>query len=194
MADLASFSAMSDERVRVLVISGAMGAGKSTVMEAVGDLLIERDVPSSMIDLDFLGQVWPPPPDDPVLNGLIVENIAAIWPLFRKRGVRVFVMARLIRSAAIWESYKRSIPEADWTLVRVTAPREVIEGRLAKRHELDISPRVFERHRQWSVEVTKDLDKRQIEDFTVVNEGPLRAVAERISDRWLGSVPDLDDQ
>lgn len=163
-----------------------MGAGKSTVMEAVGDLLVERDMPSSMIDLDFLGQVYPPPPDDPVLNGLIVEGLATLWPSFRRRGVDLLVAARLIRSADIWESYKRSIPEAEWTLVRVTAPRDVIEARLVKRHELDISPRVFERHRRWSIEVTKDLDQRRIEDFTVVNEGPLRAVAEQILEKWLG--------
>ena len=177
---------MNDERTRVLVISGAMGAGKSTVMEAVGDLLAEREIPSSMIDLDYLGQVYPPPPDDPVLNGLIVEGLAALWPSFERRGVRLLVAARLIRSAEIWESYQTSIPGADWTLVRVTAPSEVIEARLRKRHELDISPRVYERHRQWSVEVTKDLDERNVEDFTVVNEGPLRAVAEQILERWLG--------
>ena len=174
-----------NERKRVLVISGAMGAGKSTVMEAVGDLLVERDVPSSMIDLDFLGQVYPPPPDDPVLNGLIVESLAALWPGFSRRGVRLLVAARLIRSAAIWESYRSSIPGAEWTLMRVTAPREVIEARLRKRHELDISPRVLERHSRWSIEVTQDLDEREIEDFTVVNEGPLRTIAEEILERWL---------
>jgi hypothetical protein len=173
-----------NDRELVLVISGAMGAGKSTVMEAVGDLLVERGIPSSMIDLDFLGQVYPPPPDDPVLNGLIVEGLAALWPSFRRREVRLLVAARLIRSAEIWENYKRSIPEADWTLVRVTAPREVIEARLVKRHELDISPRVFERHRQWSLEVTRDLDERNFEDFTVLNEGPLRPIAEQILDKW----------
>ena len=60
------------------------------------------------------------------------------------------------------------------------------QARLRKRHELDISPRVYERHSQWSIEVTKDLDERNIEDFTVINEGPLRAVAEQILERWFG--------
>ena len=42
--------------VPVLVLTGTVGAGKSTVAAAINDVLAERHIPNAAVDLDAL--VW----------------------------------------------------------------------------------------------------------------------------------------
>ena len=45
----------------MLIISGAMGAGRTTILSEVSDLLVEADVPHVVIDLDWLsGRIMHP--------------------------------------------------------------------------------------------------------------------------------------
>jgi len=167
-------------------VSGVMGAGKTSVAEAVGDLLAERDVPSAMIDLDWLGQVHPASSSDPFAHDLIADNLAAVWPQFSARGVECLVLARLVTSASQWARYRSAVPGGTFTLVRLTAPVALISSRLVARHALDVSPDILERHQSRVAEVTATLDALCLEDFVVPNDGqPLRAVAEEILTRWL---------
>ncbi len=170
---------------RVLVISGVMGVGKTSVAEAVGDLLAERDVPSAMIDLDWLGQVHPASDRDPHSHALIADNLAAVWPQYAARRVRLLVLARLVTSVAQWSRYRAAVPDGSFTLMRLVAPLDVIEARLLARHALDVSPEILDRHLSRVAEVTATLDELALEDFVVVNDsGPLRDVAEQLLRRW----------
>jgi Ni2+-binding GTPase involved in maturation of urease and hydrogenase len=73
-----------DESVDVLVISGSMGAGKTTVLGQAHDLLIEAGVEHGAIDLDCLTQMYPPQLNH--RNELMFQSLAAVWPVYRKRG------------------------------------------------------------------------------------------------------------
>ena|GEM_PF-5498763 len=73
-----------DESVDVLVISGSMGAGKATVLGQAHDLLIEAGVEHGAIDLDCLTQMYPPQLNHG--NELMFQSLAAVWPIYRKRG------------------------------------------------------------------------------------------------------------
>ncbi|HVE62411.1 MAG TPA: hypothetical protein VNB94_01225 [Mycobacteriales bacterium] len=171
----------------VLVVSGVMGVGKTSVTEAVGDLLAERDLPSAMIDLDWLGQLHPMPPDDPFAHGVIADNLAAVWPSFAARGVKYLALARLVTAETQWSRYRAAIPDGDFTLVRLVAPIPAVEARLDVRHALDVSASILDYHRSRVADVTATLDALALEDFTVVNEDrPLRDVAEEVLGRWLG--------
>nr|WP_220093533.1 zeta toxin family protein [Flexivirga caeni] len=46
---------------RTLLITGTVGAGKTTTAYAVGDLLRARELPHAVIDLDELHRLWPAP-------------------------------------------------------------------------------------------------------------------------------------
>ena len=46
--------------VPVLIISGSMGTGKTTVLGELHDLLIEQRIPHAALDLDALTLAWPP--------------------------------------------------------------------------------------------------------------------------------------
>lgn len=41
--------------IQILIITGSMGAGKTTLMAEASDVLIERDIVHAAIDLDALG-------------------------------------------------------------------------------------------------------------------------------------------
>ena len=47
----------------MLIISGAMGAGRTTILSEVSDLLVEADVPHVVIDLDWLSIMHPAQPN-----------------------------------------------------------------------------------------------------------------------------------
>ena len=49
--------------VPLLLISGSMGTGKTTVLSAVSDLLEEADLAHAAIDLDWLSQMHPSKPE-----------------------------------------------------------------------------------------------------------------------------------
>ena len=55
----------SDVRVPVLVLSGPVGVGKTTVAHEMFDQLSGRDVAHAVVDLDALGICWPYGEGDP---------------------------------------------------------------------------------------------------------------------------------
>ena len=50
--------------VPVLVITGPVGVGKSTIAAQAAWLLRQADVPHALVDLDRIEQSWPVPADD----------------------------------------------------------------------------------------------------------------------------------
>ena len=63
---------------RALLISGTVGAGKTTVADAVGDLLSARPIPNAVLDLDWLSRSWPCPPGDPFNVSMRLRNVRVV--------------------------------------------------------------------------------------------------------------------
>jgi N-acetyltransferase len=64
--------------VPVLIISGSMGAGKSTVLGEIHDLLVEREIPHAAIDFDALSLSWPVIRNAPFNSWIGFENLRAV--------------------------------------------------------------------------------------------------------------------
>jgi len=116
----------SDEAV---LITGAYGAGKSTVAKEIAYLLEQRRQPYALLDLDFLG--WGVNyVDDEAPYRLMLRNLAAVIPHYREAGISVFVMAYFVTG----DDELRSIREAAGVplrVVRLSVPLPDIERRLA---------------------------------------------------------------
>ena len=69
---------MTSTGLPVLLISGPVGAGKTTVAAEIGTLLREANLSHAIVDLAVIGWCWPPPAEDPWNDRLIHRNIAAM--------------------------------------------------------------------------------------------------------------------
>ncbi len=50
--------------VPVLMLTGPVGVGKSTVLAEIAWLLTQANVPYAAVDLAVIGRAWPAPEDD----------------------------------------------------------------------------------------------------------------------------------
>ena len=155
---------------RVLVVSGTMGAGKSAVASAVGDLLGARGARYGWIDGDALCQAAPAEPGDPYNQALLFDALTGAAPAYRKRGLGIIVLARVVEDAddrgRYAVAFRSDGGQAEVTIARVTAQEEVRLARIEAR-EPEGPWREFGRAR--TVELEASLGALGLEDLAVEN-------------------------
>jgi GNAT superfamily N-acetyltransferase/dephospho-CoA kinase len=167
-----------DAVTHLLAINGTVGAGKTSVAEAVVDALRERGIPYGWVDVDALRRVYPTEPDDPFAQAVVLDHLAAMAGVFRRRGYRHLILAEVIERRADRELYERAFDGADLTVVRLTASEATRLARIGAREHDD-------RWRAWhlarSVELEAILDAAGVDDAVVENDGrPLAEVAAEV--------------
>jgi len=168
---------------QVLLITGTMGAGKTTLMGEASDLLAERDVAHAAIDLDALGiGMVPAPPTtgpirsdglSPAIEQLQYRNLADVWRNFQRAGI-----IRLLLAAAIEQRELPMIQDALGSLAivvcRVRAPLATMQERVRWREPGMFQKTFVER----VAELDALLDAANLEEFTVTNhDRPVSDVA-----------------
>jgi adenylate kinase family enzyme len=120
-----------------VLINGSVGTGKTTTAEELGAELEQRDIPGAVIDVDWLCQSWPAPPDDPFQTTLALANTQAVASNFRRAGARVLVVATVIETLDALRRTATALGSKSLLHVRLTATHEVVVSRLVKRHDND---------------------------------------------------------
>ena len=118
---------------RALLITGAVGVGKTTVTDAVGEELAAQGVAGAAIDLDWLRRSWPAPDDDPFQSRLELENLRLVAGTYRAAGALVLVAAGVLEAREDRPAYEVACG-CPLTVVRLTAPRDLVRERLHRRH------------------------------------------------------------
>jgi predicted kinase len=134
--------------IPVIVVTGPVGAGKSTVAEAMSSLLEERGIVHATIDQDFLRVVRPTPPGDPFGAELGYRNLATIWPNLLEAGIRCATIADVVENRAqSLAAYAQAMPGASITIVRLEVPMDLIQERLAIRERTphDVAEEILRR-------------------------------------------------
>ncbi len=159
------------ETIPLLIISGSVGSGKSTVLWEASDLLKESKIHHAALDLDALAQMYPPQGQHGV--DLSFQNLAAVWPIYRTAGAERLLIARVVETRSELSRYAEAIPGAEITVCRLTAPVEQMQERLRVRE-----PGM---NQAWSLarapELADILEKAEIEDLSIEN-GDDRSVTE----------------
>ena len=163
---------------RALLLNGTVGAGKTSVAAAVGDLLREREVPHAVIDLDALRQAWPAPPGDRFNTTMLLANLRAVSANVRAAGARSLVLAGVVETAADRAALTRAVG-VPLTVVRLTADLGLVRARLRARHHAD--PDGLRWHLDRSGELADLLAAAGVEDHVVDTTGAsVPAVAARV--------------
>lgn len=126
-------TALADRRWDVLVLTGGLGAGKTTVAVEVGALLEERGTPCSVIDLDQLCWTSPDPASGLGVADVLHASLAAVLPVHARAGVRRLVLPRLLLGEVDLEGLRDALGDADVLVVELVADPEVRAERLRSR-------------------------------------------------------------
>ena len=157
---------MEQEPSGILLITGTLGTGKTTVAANIGELLADLTLPNAVIDLDWLG--WVNAGDDFLAyDQLIAQNIISIWPNYRAVGVRYLVLARALLGRELVDFLLNKFPNTPITIIRLTASKDTIKKRLSQRD----SGETLREHLEEMDEMNKVMDELHLEHFSVVNEG-----------------------
>ncbi|ROQ63653.1 AAA domain-containing protein [Streptomyces sp. 840.1] len=164
-----------------LLMNGTVGVGKTTVAEAVGDLLADAGVPHAVLDLDSLRQSWPAPPGDRFNFGVLLRNVRSIAANYLDAGAVRLVLAGVIEQP----DERRRLADAvgaGLTVCRLRAEPAVLRERLTRRHEGE--PEALRWHLDRSGELDAILDRSTVDDFVVdTTTGPLTGIAASVVER-----------
>jgi energy-coupling factor transporter ATP-binding protein EcfA2 len=159
----------------VIVITGPVGAGKSTSMQALAELLAQRGEKVAAVDLDSLRTMWPESPDDPFNARLGLTNLSAIWPHFAERGARWLLLTDAVEQPKQRKVYEEAIPGAATIIVRLNVPLDRVHQRLRRRE----TGGSLEWHLHRSRELQQMMTERGVGDITVTvdDHGPEQVAA-----------------
>ena len=149
--------------VPLLIISGSMGSGKTTVLGEASDLLAEAGIAHAAIDLDWLGNMHPPQGEHG--DRLMFANLAAVWPIYAAAGAGRLLVARVVDGRSELERYREAIPEAAPVVCLLTAPTDVMQERVRAREPGMLQQQYLAR----SAELADILANAGAEDYAVDN-------------------------
>lgn len=168
-------------RPRVLLISGSMGAGKTTVLGEASDVLLRHGLVHAAIDLDAIAFHALPDASADALHRIAIRTI------FRNaidQGVTHFLIAVAIENHTALLDLHSTFEGADFVVCRLAASVETMQARLRRREPGMRQQEFVDRSRQ----LQTVLDAAGVEDFVVSNDGrSITEVAEEMLSRanWL---------
>jgi hypothetical protein len=147
----------------LLVITGTMGSGKTTVLAEASDILKSLKIPHAAIDLDALGVAYMP---ERQLENEMYENLSSISNNCGRLGVTRLLVARAIESRAELNRCCRAVGATETMVCRLVASDQTTERRVAERERGMLRQQLIER----VTKLNTILDAAGIEDFRITNE------------------------
>ena len=171
--------------VPVLVVTGPVGVGKTTVAAALSELLQRTRIPHAVIDMDALRWCSPSPAHDPFHTALGLQNLAAVWPNYRAAGAERLILVDIVESREEVGRYEEAVPGTGIVVVRLRALVPTIWHRLEGREVGE----GLAWHRRRAVELVTQMEDAQVEDLLVDTDG--RTVADIVQEilfrtNWTG--------
>ena len=155
------------DHIPVMLITGPIGVGKTTVAAEVSELLDKAGVAHALVDIDTLRWCYPRPPHDPFRLELAMKNLAAIWNNFQEVGATRLVLATVLESRDDLEWYRGAIPGADILVIRLHASLHTLRSRVEQR-EVGSG---LDRHLRRAAELTTLMERNKVENILVNTEG-----------------------
>ncbi len=124
---------MSGNNIPVLIISGPVGVGKTTVGEELSEQLEAQQTPHTFIDFDQLRYNYPRPEDDPWGLELGLKNLTDVWANCAARGSLNLVISTVVEDWDFVERIASAIPDSQVKTVQLCARVATLQNRVRKR-------------------------------------------------------------
>jgi len=150
--------------VRLLIITGSMGAGKSAVLAEASDILSLRHIVHAAIDVDslFLGYVQSGANND----DLLYSNLRSVCDNYSAAGMRRFLLARALETRSQLDFCRQITLATDTAVCRLTAGIGTMQRRIKKRESGILQRQLVAR----IDELSSILDRAHLDDFKVTNQ------------------------
>jgi hypothetical protein len=168
----------------LLIITGSMGAGKTSVLAEASDILALRHIVHAAIDLDALGLAHLPSANGN--DGAMYRNLKSVCENYASLGVTRILLARAMEDRAELELCRGVVTAANTQVCRLTAGIHTMQQRVKMRES-----GVLQREYVNRVAILDAiLDRAQLEDFAVINANrPLSDVAQEMLSKagWISN-------
>jgi hypothetical protein len=159
----------------LLIITGSMGAGKTSVLGEASDILSMRKITHAGVDLDALGLAHLP--STAASDGVMYRNLESLCRNYESAGVRRLLLARAMGDRAELELCRGIVSASNTIVCRLTASVEVMEQRVKGRESGLLRQEYVAR----VAKLKAVLDAARLENFSVSNENrPLTEVAQEM--------------
>ena len=149
--------------MKVLVISGSMGAGKTTVLGEASDLLSERGIAHGAIDLDALGVVGI---SRPLAEALTMQHLVAVVQNYAAAGIARILLAEALETRSARARICEALGGAQVVVCRLTASIATMQSRVRLREPGSFQNEFIAR----VATLDAILEAAAVEDFTVDND------------------------
>lgn len=169
----------------VLVITGPVGSGKSSVLEAASKLLQQNSFPHAAVDMDYLRVGYPRAPGDPFGARAGWRNLGLLWPPLLADGARCLLLADVVEDRASYlTDCAAALPGAVVTIVRLDVPMPLVLGRIEARE----GPASVQWYRLRAPQLQRIMERGQVEDelIDVGHRTPTEVAAELLARSKIG--------
>jgi hypothetical protein len=111
-----------NSEVKVIVMTGRVGTGKTSLLSEVSDLLSSAGVEHAAIDLDFLGLTYL---EAGLSRDLMFRDLDEAWSEYRGTGVTRLLLAETVVSRRDMSRIREATQNADIIVCRFFASSEV---------------------------------------------------------------------
>ena len=153
----------------MLIITGSMGAGKTSVLGEASDILALQNLSHAAIDLDAFGLAHLQAASNRVV---MYRNLRCVCKNYASLGVRRFLVARAIEDHAALECCRKAVSARNTIVCRLTASLRTMRQRVKMRESGVLREQFVAR----VSDLNSILDRTGLEDFAVTTEG--RSVSE----------------
>jgi hypothetical protein len=118
--------------MRVLLLTGPPGSGKTATLTALMGRLEADDVRHAAVEVEALALVHPWPDDDAAF-----EHLELVAASFERRGYPLLLITATVTDRLYLERLRAALPTDDLVTVRLCAPPEVLRVRITRREPRD---------------------------------------------------------
>ena len=124
---------MPTDILPIVIISGPVGVGKTSVGGEISNILEQRSIPHTFIDFDQLRYTFPRPTDDPWNNVLALENLKSVWSNCEKAGASNLIISYVVEEESFLTELSKKIPSSATVIFQLSAPIGTLYSRIQRR-------------------------------------------------------------